>query len=164
MLWYRYEAVASSESRFGNYRRLIMERIEYVWRKAHAILERTLFLMPTLEERVGVLERKMALFNLFQSQAVRKADEGSPHLEVSFMVQTNENLTMLLGVQASQGGDIKEIKEHVIRTNERLERLEAVTDEHTAVLDEQTTLLNEHTTRFDRVEALLGQILERLPA
>ncbi len=30
-------------------------------------------------------------------------------------------------------------------------------------LDEHTTILNEHTTRLDRIEAMLTQILERLP-
>ena len=35
--------------------------------------------------------------------------------------------------------------------------------EHTRVLDEHTRVLGEHTTRFDRLEALLTQILARLP-
>jgi uncharacterized protein YejL (UPF0352 family) len=38
----------------------------------------------------------------------------------------------------------------------RLDRVEGTLNEHTAVL-------NEHTARFDRMEALLGEILTRLP-
>ena len=42
------------------------------------------------------------------------------------------------------------------RGKDRLDRLETKSNEHTA-------LLNEHTGRFDHVEALLTQILARLP-
>jgi len=44
-----------------------------------------------------------------------------------------------------------------------MEQLETKLDAHTALLNEHTTLLNKHTTRFDRLEALLTQVLERLP-
>jgi hypothetical protein len=30
-------------------------------------------------------------------------------------------------------------------------------------LDEHTTILNDHTTRLNRIEAMLAQVLERLP-
>ena len=30
-------------------------------------------------------------------------------------------------------------------------------------LEEHTTILNEHTTRLNRIEAMLAQVLERLP-
>ena len=36
-------------------------------------------------------------------------------------------------------------------------------NEHTKVLNEHTRVLSEHTARFDHLEALLTQILERLP-
>ena len=72
------------------------------------------------------------------------------------MKEINENLTILLGVTSSQGGDIKVIKEDVSSIKDRLDRLETKSDEHIA-------LLNEHSGRFDHVEALLTQILARLP-
>jgi hypothetical protein len=72
------------------------------------------------------------------------------------MREINENLTILLGVTSSQGGDIKVIKEDVSSIKDRLDRLETQSSEHTA-------LLIGHTGRFDHVEALLTQILARLP-
>ncbi len=71
------------------------------------------------------------------------------HIIPERMREINENLTILLGVTSSQGGDIKRIKEDVSSIKDRLERLE--------------TQSNEHTGRFDHVEALLTQILARLP-
>ena len=65
------------------------------------------------------------------------------------MREINENLTILLGVTSSQGGDIKVIKEDVSSIKDRLDRLE--------------TQSTEHSRRFDHVEALLTQILARLP-
>lgn len=65
------------------------------------------------------------------------------------MREINENLTILLGVTSSQGGDIKTIKEDVSSIKDRLDRL-----------DTQST---EQSGRFDHVEALLRQILARLP-
>jgi hypothetical protein len=38
-----------------------------------------------------------------------------------------------------------------------------VLSEHTRVLGEHTRVLSEHTVRFDHLETLLTQILERLP-
>ena len=72
------------------------------------------------------------------------------------MREINENLTILLGVTSSQGGDIKVIKEDVNSIKDRLDRLETQSTE-------QTALLSEHIGRFDRVEALLTHILARLP-
>ncbi len=70
-------------------------------------------------------------------------------MQTRHMREINENLTILLGVTSSQGGDIKVIKEDVSSIKDRLDRLE-----------KQST---EHTGRFDHVEALLTQILARLP-
>ena len=65
------------------------------------------------------------------------------------MKEINENLTILLGVTSSQGRDIKVIKADTSSIKDRLDLLE--------------TQSNEHTGRFDHVEALLTQILARLP-
>ncbi len=105
--------------------------------------------MPTQEDRIAALERKVAMLELLRSQDERKAEEAIPPAQARRMREINENLTILLGVTSSQGGDIKRIKEDVSSIKDRLERLE--------------TQSNEHTGRFDHVEALLTQILARLP-
>lgn len=118
--------------------------------------ERILVPVPTQEDRIAVLERKVAMLELLRSQDERKAEEGFPPAQARNMREINENITILLGVTSSQGGDIKAIKEDVSGIKDRLDRLETQSNEHIA-------LLNEHTGRFDHVEALLSQILARLP-
>ncbi|GAC1390174.1 MAG: hypothetical protein NVS4B11_34350 [Ktedonobacteraceae bacterium] len=90
--------------------------------------------MATQEERLTALEKNFAIF---QRETIDNIVEGK------------ENHTILLGVMRSQGQDIKKI----------FARLETVEQG----LNEVKATLNEHTTRFDRVEALLAQVLERLP-
>ena len=112
--------------------------------------------VPTQEDRLAALERKVAMLELLRLQDERKAEEALPPAQVRNLREINENLTILLGVTSSQGGDIKVIKEDTSSIKDRLDRLEAQSHEHTA-------LLNEHSGRFDHVEALLSQILARLP-
>jgi hypothetical protein len=112
--------------------------------------------VPTQEDRLAALERKVAMLELLRSQDERKAEEALPPTQARTMKEINENLTILLGVTSSQGRDIKVIKEDTSSIKDRLERLEAQSYE-------QTALLNEQSGRFDHVEALLTQILARLP-
>ena len=105
--------------------------------------------MPIQEDRIAALERKVAMLELLRLQDERKAEEALPPAQARHMREINENLTILLGVTSSQGGDIKVIKEDVSSIKDRLDRLE--------------TQSTEHTGRFDHVEALLTQILARLP-
>jgi|ERR1700694_5271637 hypothetical protein len=105
--------------------------------------------VPTQEDRIAALERKVAMLELLRSQDERRAEEALPPAQARQMREINENLTILLGVTSSQGADIKVIKADVSSINDRLDRL-----------DTQST---EHTGRFDHVEALLMQILARLP-
>jgi len=112
--------------------------------------------VPTQEDRITALERKVAMLELLRSQDERKAEEALPPAQARTMKEINENLTILLGVTSSQGRDIKVIKEDSSSIKDRLDRLEVESNEHTA-------LLNEHSGRFDHVEALLTQILARLP-
>ncbi len=51
------------------------------------------------------------------------------------------------------------LNEHTALLNEHT----ALLNEHTALLNEHTRVLNEHTVRFDRLEAMLTQVLARLP-
>ena len=112
--------------------------------------------VPTQEDRLAALERKVAMIELLRSQDERKAEEALPPAQARIMKEINENLTILLGVTSSQGRDIKVIKADTSSIKDRLVQLEAQFHEHTA-------LLNQHTGRFDHVEALLTQILARLP-
>ena len=112
--------------------------------------------VPTQEDRVAALELKVAMLELLRSQDERKAEEALPPAQTRHMREINENLTILLGVTSSQGGDIKVIKADVSSIKDHLDRLETQSTE-------QTALLSEHTGRFDHVEALLTQILARLP-
>jgi len=112
--------------------------------------------VPTQEDSIAALERKVAMLELLRSQDERKAEEALPPAQARTIKEINEHLTILLGVTSSQGGDIKVIKADTSSIKDRLERLEAQSREHTA-------LLSEHTGRFDHVEALLTQILARLP-
>ena len=105
--------------------------------------------VPTQEDRVAALERKVAMLELLRSQDERKAEEAIPPAQTRHMREINENLTILLGVTSSQGGDIKVIKADVSSIKDSLDRLEA--------------LSTEQSGRFDQVEALLTQILTRLP-
>jgi len=112
--------------------------------------------VPTQEDRIAALERKVAMLELLRSQDERKAEEAISPAQARNMREINENITILLGVTSSQGGDIKVIKEDVSSIRDRLDRLETQSIE-------QTALLNEHTGRFAHVEALLTDILARLP-
>ena len=105
--------------------------------------------VPTQDDRLAALERKVAMLELLRSQDERKAEETLPPVQARTMKEINENLTILLGVTSSQGGDIRVIKADTSSIKDRLDRLE--------------TQSNEHTGRFDHVEALLTQILARLP-
>ena len=112
--------------------------------------------VPTQKDRIAALERKVAMLELLRSQDERKAEEAISPVQARNMREINENLTILLGVTSSQGEDIKVIKEDVSSIKDRLDRLETQSND-------QTVLLNEHTGRFDHVEALLTDILARLP-
>jgi hypothetical protein len=105
--------------------------------------------VPTQEDRIAALELKVAMLELLRSEDERKAEEALPPAQARNMKEINENLTILLGVTSSQGVDIKIIKEDTSSIKDRLDQLE--------------TQSNEHTGRFDHVEALLTQILARLP-
>ena len=97
--------------------------------------------MPTQEDRIAALERKVAMLELLRSQDERKAEEALPPAQARTMREINENLTILLGVTSSQGRDIKVIKEDTHSIKEHLERLETQSNEHTALLMQILTRL-----------------------
>ena len=97
--------------------------------------------MPTHEERLNTLEQS---FVALQKDAAKSIHE------------VNENSTIMLGLLQTLTQESKQTGLRMEMIKIRMEQLETKFDAHTA-------LLNEHTARFNRVETLLAQILERLP-
>ena len=83
--------------------------------------------MATQDERIATLEQT---FTVFRQELARRTQE------------TDENLTILLGVIRHQGQDIRRIFERVDTIDARLSTID---------------------TRLDRVENMLAQVLARLP-
>jgi len=104
--------------------------------------------MPTQEEKIAALDQSFGTLQKEIGKSIR---------------DVNENSTILLGLVQTL---VQENKHTGLRTEMmkiRLDQLETKFDAHTALLNEHTRVLSVHTTRFDRLEALLAQILERLP-
>src|SRR5579884_2062416 len=118
--------------------------------------------MPTQEERLTVLEQSFATFQRETGKAIR---------------ELNENATISLGLLHALSQESKQAAFRAELMKLRLDLLEtkfdehtrilnehtALLNEHTALLNEHTRVLNEHTVRFDRLEAMLTQVLARLP-
>ena len=104
--------------------------------------------MPTQEERIDTLERSLATLQKDIGKSIR---------------EVNENSTIMLGLLQTLTQESKQTGLRMEMLKIRMEQLETKFDAHTALLNEHTTVLNEHTTRFDHLEALLNQILARLP-
>jgi Tfp pilus assembly protein PilN len=104
--------------------------------------------MSTQEDRIAALERKVAAIELRRLYDERKAEENTPSVQAFNLREINENMTILLGVSSSQGGDIKAIKENVSSINDRLEGVEQRLDRLETKSDEQTTLLTQILARL----------------
>ena len=104
--------------------------------------------MSTQEDRIAALERKVAAIELRRLYDERKAEENIPSVQAFNLREINENMTILLGVTSSQGGDIKAIKENVSSINDRLEGVEQRLDRLETKSDEQTTLLTQILARL----------------
>ena len=104
--------------------------------------------MPTQEDRLSTLERKVAALELERLYEQRKAEESTPSKQAYNANEINQNLTILLGVAAGQEKDIKAIKENVSSIKDRLESVEQ--------------RLGRLETKFEEHTALLTQILARL--
>ncbi len=104
--------------------------------------------MSTQEDRIAALERKVAAIELRRLYVERKAEENTPSVQAFNLREIYENMTILLGVSSSQGGDIKAIKENVSSINDRLEGVEQRLDRLETKSDEQTTLLTQILARL----------------
>ena len=103
--------------------------------------------MPTQEERLTALE---------QSFGTQQKEMGK------FTREINENSTIMLGLLQTLTQESRQTGLRVEMMKIRMDQLETKFDAHTALLNEHTKVLSEHTGRFDRLEALLTQILARL--
>lgn len=97
--------------------------------------------MPTQEERLTALERT---FTTYQKETAKNIQE------------TDENITIMLGVIRHQGQDIRRMAQHLEKIDEHLETIEKRLNTIEQRLDRIETKFDEHTT-------LLTQILTRLP-
>ena len=111
--------------------------------------------MPTQEERINTLEQSFTTLQKEVGKSTREVNENSTILPGLLQSLTHESKQTGLRVE------ILKIRMDQLET--KLDAHTALLNEHTTVLNEHTTVLNEHTTRFDRQEALLTQILARLP-
>lgn len=66
--------------------------------------------MPTQEERLATLERKIASLELELLYEQRKAEESTPSERAYNLNEVNHHLTMLLGIASGQERDMKIIK------------------------------------------------------
>jgi hypothetical protein len=113
------------------------------------------FSIPTQEERLITLELSFVSLQSEVGKSIRKV---------------NENSTSMLGMLQTLTQESKQTGLRMEMIKIRMDQLETKFDahivllnEHTKVLNEHTRVLSEHTARFDHLEALLTQILERLP-
>lgn len=118
--------------------------------------------MPTQEDRLSTLERKVAAMELERLYEQRKAEESTPSKQAYNANEINQNLTILLGVAAGQEKDIKAIKENVSSIKDHLESVEQRLDRLEQRFDRQDQRLDRLETRFEEHTALLTQILARL--
>lgn len=112
--------------------------------------------MTTQEDRLAIVERKVAALELRRLYDERKAEENTPSALGVNLREINENMTILLGIASAQEQNIKEIREDVEVIKERIDRVEQRTERIEVTL-------SEHTVKFDRLETLLTQVLKRLP-
>jgi len=104
--------------------------------------------MPTQEERLTTLEQSFGTLQKEIGKSIREVNENSTIMLSLLQTLTQESKQTGLGME-------------IVKI--RMVQLETKFDAHTAPLNEHTRVLSEHTTRFDRLETLLTQILERLP-
>ena len=124
----------------------------YYREKCVMLLEEKEGSMPTQEERLSTVEQSMAV--------LRKG-----------IADTHHNETMLLGVMAEQGKDIREMKVGLAVLNERVGAFEQGVHDRFEVLEghlgsfEQSvnTRFGEQDKKLDDLGRLLLQVLDRLP-
>jgi chromosome segregation ATPase len=125
--------------------------------------------MPTQEERLATIERKLASLELELLYERRKAEESTPSESASNLKDVNYHLTMLLAIASGQERDIKtmkgdlgEIKDSLASLDQRFTSLEQHfrgVEGKQANLEQRFMVLEQ---RFTDVEGKLEQVVQLL--
>lgn len=115
--------------------------------------------MPTQEERLANIERKVAALELYRLYDQRKAEERTPAAQAVDFKEINENMTILLGIASGQEAAIKATQRDVSAIQADLSTLKEEVSQRFDSVEERLGRLE---TKFDEHTSLLTQILERL--
>ena len=99
----------------------------------------------TTEERLTALESDRAILNRIASEQLLRLRD------------LEHNVTILVGVQGSQGQDIRAMKADVSTIKERLERVESRLDGVGSRLDRMESRLDGVESRLNRMESHLDE-------
>src|SRR6059058_733116 len=108
--------------------------------------------MSTYEDRIAVLERKVAALELRRLYDEKKAEENTPTALGFNLREINENMTILLGVTSSQAGSIKTLSNDLGMLKESMER-------RFIGVDQRLESMEQH---FTSLEGKLEQVLQLL--
>ena len=119
--------------------------------------------MPTQEDRLAALERKIASLELEMLYERRKAEETTPSEQTYNAKEVNHHLTMLLGIASGQERDINIVKSDVSAIKDRLESMQQQFTAFEGKVEQRfATLESKVEQRFVAVEGKLDQVLQIL--
>ena len=108
--------------------------------------------MSTYEDRMAILERKVAALELRRLYDERKAEESTPAALAFNLREINENMTILLGIASSQEEGIKTLRNHLGLLRESMEQRFNGVDRPLGSMEQ----------RFTSLEGKLEQVLHIL--
>jgi predicted nucleic acid-binding Zn-ribbon protein len=108
--------------------------------------------MSTYEDRMAILERKVAALELRRLYDERKAEESTPAALIFNLREINENMTILLGVASSQEESIKTLRNDLGLLRESMEQRFNGVDRRLGSMEQ----------RFTSLEGKLEQVLHIL--
>jgi hypothetical protein len=124
--------------------------------------------MPTQEDRIAELERKVTTLELKRLYDERMAAENTPAVQAYNYSEINHNLTMLLGIASGQEhairlmqGDVREIKDDLDVIKDRLDGVEQHFTSLEGKFEQRFTSLEQ---RFGSLEGKFEQVLHQLAA
>ena len=115
--------------------------------------------MPTVEDRMAVLERKVAAMELERLYEQRKAEENTPAERTYNLGEINQNITILLGIASSQEKDIKTIKNDLAVLKESIDQRFDAVEQRFVEVDRRFDAIEQHFTSQD---AKFDQVLQQL--
>ena len=122
--------------------------------------------MSTYEDRIVVLERKVAALELRRLYDERKAEESTPSAQAFNLREINENMTILLGVIGSQGEDVRIVKDDVSTLKQDVSTLKqdvsSLKQGMSRLEQDVSSLKQDINQRFTSLEARLEQVLHIL--